>query len=79
MSDLPAASHMTLANDFGYTLSENSDGVQKQMTLISLVYVSYATRKMSQDDLRAILETSHKNNRAHNITGVPCASSAQAK
>jgi hypothetical protein len=40
------------------------------MTLISLVYVSFATRPMSEDDLRALLEECRTNNQRLNVTGM---------
>jgi hypothetical protein len=40
------------------------------MTLISLVYVSYESRTLSDDELRAILESSRRHNQANNITGM---------
>jgi len=40
------------------------------MQLFSLVYVSFATRDMSEDDLREILHASRKNNQPQNITGM---------
>lgn len=40
------------------------------MGLISLVYVSYATHKMSASDLKDILEKSRANNRTKSITGM---------
>jgi len=40
------------------------------MSLVSLVYVSFATHDMSADDLNAILKTARTFNGAHNITGM---------
>lgn len=40
------------------------------MALVSLVYVSIETRKMTEDDLVGILESSRKNNAKANITGM---------
>jgi hypothetical protein len=40
------------------------------MTLISLVYVSFATHPMSEDDLRALLEECRTNNQRLNVTGM---------
>ncbi len=40
------------------------------MALVSLVYVSVETRKMTENDLVAILESSRKNNAEANITGM---------
>jgi len=38
--------------------------------MISLAYVSTATRPMTPDDLRGILETSRTNNRTRDVTGM---------
>ena len=40
------------------------------MTLISLVYVSFATHPMSEDDLRVLLEECRTNNQRLNVTGM---------
>lgn len=40
------------------------------MTLISLVYVSFARHPMSEDDLRALLEECRTNNEKLNVTGM---------
>lgn len=40
------------------------------MTLITLVYVSYESHALSDEELRAILESSRRNNQANNITGM---------
>lgn len=40
------------------------------MTLISLVYVSYETKKLSEDDLKDILKASRENNNEKNVTGM---------
>ncbi len=40
------------------------------MSLISLVYVSFATRPMSEQDLRDLLEECRTNNQRLNVTGM---------
>lgn len=40
------------------------------MALLSLTYVSFATRDMTKDDIEDILRTSRKNNQTQNITGM---------
>lgn len=40
------------------------------MSLISLVYVSYATTDMNTNELKAILDVSRKNNEKRGITGM---------
>jgi len=40
------------------------------MSLITLVYVSSAKRKMSDEDLKSILEVSRDNNRKQDISGM---------
>ena len=40
------------------------------MSLYSLIYVSRAAYPMSGDDLKAILQKSHTNNRTRNVTGM---------
>jgi hypothetical protein len=40
------------------------------MPLISLVYTSVSARRMSDDDLKAILEVSRRNNARRHITGM---------
>ena len=40
------------------------------MTLISLVYVSLAYHDMNADELKTILESSHRHNKPDNITGM---------
>lgn len=40
------------------------------MSLISLVYVSFATRPMSEQDLRDLLEECRTNNERLNVTGM---------
>lgn len=40
------------------------------MALITLTYVSVASRKMTHQDILDILEVSRENNSAHNITGM---------
>lgn len=40
------------------------------MALVSLIYVSYASQSMSDDELKPILEVSRRNNTANGITGM---------
>lgn len=40
------------------------------MTLISLVYVSFASHDLTDNELKDILEVSRMNNAAHSITGM---------
>jgi len=40
------------------------------MTLVSLTYVSFATREMGEDDLKDILAASRRNNPKQDITGM---------